>query len=132
MPISAKGLTELEVLVVDDDPDSRDLIVFVLEEDGAKVTAVSSALEALQVLQQDKFSLLISDIGMPQMDGYMLMQEIRSWTPENGGQIPGIAVTAYAGEGDQQQALAMGYQCHLAKPIDPMKLLTTIAELIKI
>ncbi len=89
MPISAKGLTELEVLVVDDDPDSRDLIVFVLEEDGAKVTAVSSALEALQALQQDKFSLLISDIGMPQMDGYMLMQEIRSWTPESGGQIQG-------------------------------------------
>lgn len=74
--------------------------------------------------------MLLSDIGMPDMDGYMLMQQIRSLPPEQGGQVPAIALTAYAGEINYQQAMAAGYQRHLSKPIEPENLVQTIAELL--
>ncbi|MBR8834211.1 MAG: PAS domain S-box protein [Stigonema ocellatum SAG 48.90 = DSM 106950] len=125
-------LEGLLVLVVDDDADSRDLIAFILEQDGATVWSVASAVEALQILARSKPDILVSDIGMPQMDGYMLMRQVRSLQPEQGGQIPAIALTAYAGETDNQQILQAGFHKHITKPVDPAELVTVIATLVKI
>ncbi|MBW4646690.1 MAG: response regulator [Goleter apudmare HA4340-LM2] len=124
-------LDGIKVLVVDDDPDSRDFVTFVLEQDGANVIAVTSALAALQVLAGDKPDVLVSDIGMPNIDGYMLMRQIRTWTPEQGGQIPAIALTAFASKLDQQQAIAAGFQMHLPKPLNTETLVQAIVRLVK-
>ncbi|MEH2115243.1 PAS domain-containing hybrid sensor histidine kinase/response regulator [Nostoc sp.] len=124
-------LADTQVLVVDDEPDIRDLITFILQDYGVEVTAVASAQEALQALSESIPDVLISDIGMPKTDGYMLMREVRSRSPGQGGSVPAIALTAYAGEMNQQQALAAGFQMHISKPVDPDVLLKAIADLIK-
>ncbi|MHC5856430.1 PAS domain S-box protein [Nostoc sp.] len=124
-------LADTQVLVVDDEPDIRDLITFILQDYGVEVTAVASAQEALQALSESIPDVLISDIGMPKTDGYMLMREVRSRSPQQGGSVPAIALTAYAGEMNQQQALAAGFQMHISKPVDPDVLVKAIADLIK-
>jgi len=123
-------LTGIRVLVVDDDVDSREFIAFVLEQLGAQVSTVTSAGEAIASLEQLPPDILLSDIGMPDMDGYMLMRQIRAMPPEQGGQILAIALTAYAGEIDRQQALAAGFQHHLAKPVEPDELVKVILNLL--
>ncbi|MEH2278487.1 MAG: PAS domain S-box protein [Nostoc sp.] len=123
-------LSNTQVLVVDDEPDIRDLITFILQDYGMQVTAVSSAEEALQALSESIPDVLISDIGMPKRDGYMLMREVRARSPKLGGHVPAIALTAYAGEMNQQQALAAGFQIHISKPVDPDVLLKAIVDLI--
>ncbi|MCC5607127.1 PAS domain S-box protein [Nostoc sp. CHAB 5834] len=123
-------LSDTQVLVVDDEPDIRDLITFILQDYGVQVTAVSSAQEALQALSESIPDVLISDIGMPKTDGYMLMREVRSRSPGQGGRVPAIALTAYAGEMNQQQALAAGFQMHISKPVDPDVLVKAIVDLI--
>ncbi len=100
-------LTGMQILVVDDDRDSLDFVAFVLEEDGADVVAVSSALEALQVIEQQKPDVLVSDIGMPDMDGYTLIRQLRTWSTEQGGEIPAIALTAFASKRDREKALEL-------------------------
>ncbi|MGF1933673.1 MAG: AAA family ATPase [Nostoc sp. ChiQUE02] len=122
-------LSGLEILVVDDDADMREFLPFMLEQYGATVTVVASAIEALTTLSQSLPNLIVSDIGMPEMDGYMLMQQIRSLEPEQGGTIPAIALTAYAGEIDRQQAIAVGFQQHISKPVDPEELVKAIVSL---
>lgn len=124
-------LSDIKILIVDDEPDTRELVAFVLEQQGAQVTVATSAHQALLILPQTKPDILLSDIGMPDMDGYMLIQQVRQLTPEQGGQIPAIALTAYAGDMNQQQALAAGFQRHIAKPIEPEKLIYLICSLIK-
>ncbi|MFN6514705.1 MAG: ATP-binding protein [Nostoc sp. CreGUA01] len=124
-------LTGIRVLVVDDDNDSRDFIGFVLEQDGAFVISISSALEALQILAEVKPDVLVSDISMPEMDGYMLIQQVRTWTPEQGGQIPAIALTAFARNDDRQAALKSGFQMHLSKPINPEELIAAIVQIVE-
>ncbi|MFN6514695.1 MAG: response regulator [Nostoc sp. CreGUA01] len=121
----------LKILVVDDDPDSLELISFVLEHSGATVTPVSSAIEVLEILPKLQPDLLVSDIGMPEMDGYMLLRQIRLMSPEQGGKIVAIALTAYAGEGNEQRAMEAGFQAHISKPIDPVQLIETIANLVQ-
>jgi CheY-like chemotaxis protein len=148
-PLVANGdLQGLRILVVDDETDSREFVAFVLEQAGAVVTDVGSGGEALRVLAQSELDLIISDIGMPEMDGYMLIQQVRapeSWPesaqPESAQLvqqleqepvnqlIPAIALTAYAGEFDRQQALAAGFQCHFAKPVEATALIAAAAEL---
>ncbi|MFW9261940.1 PAS domain S-box protein [Nostoc sp. CALU 546] len=123
-------LSDTQVLVVDDEPDIRDLVTFILQDYGVEVTAVASAQEALQALSESIPDVLISDIGMPKTDGYMLMREVRSRSPQQGGSVPAIALTAYAGEMNQQQALAAGFQMHISKPVDPDVLVKAIADLI--
>ncbi|MEH2027388.1 hybrid sensor histidine kinase/response regulator [Nostoc sp.] len=123
------NLNGLQALLVDDDRDSREFIAFLLEQYGAQVTEAQSASEALSSLERAKFDLLISDIGMPDMDGYTLIRQIRKQSPDRGGNIPAIALTAYAGEIDQQLALAAGFQQHISKPIELevlMKVILTI------
>ncbi|MGJ5631761.1 PAS domain S-box protein [Nostoc sp. CALU 1950] len=122
--------SDTQVLVVDDEPDIRDLVTFILQDYGVEVTAVASAQEALQALSESIPDVLISDIGMPKTDGYMLMREVRSRSPQQGGSVPAIALTAYAGEMNQQQALAAGFQMHISKPVDPDVLVKAIADLI--
>ncbi|QMS86639.1 response regulator [Nostoc edaphicum CCNP1411] len=125
-------LNGIRVLVVDDDADSRDFVAFVLEQDGAFVIAVSSAYEALQTLAEVKLDVLVSDISMPDMDGYMLIHQVRNLIPEQGGQIPAIALTAFARNDDQQEALKAGFQMHLPKPLNPEELVAAIAQLLDI
>ncbi|MEH2166914.1 MAG: ATP-binding protein [Nostoc sp.] len=128
-PIKESDLSGIHILVVDDETDSREFIAFVLEERGAIVTAVGSGTDALQAIAQSIPNTIVSDIGMPEMDGYMLMRQIRTLGLEQGGQIPAIALTAYAGELDRQQAIAAGFQCHVPKPIDPEVLVAIVVEM---
>jgi CheY-like chemotaxis protein len=88
-------------------------------------------MEALTALDQFKPDVLICDIGMPDVDGYMFMRQVRQRSPEAGGEVPAIALTAYASELNQQQALAAGFQKHIAKPVEPDKLASAIATLVK-
>ncbi|MBW4574124.1 MAG: response regulator [Aphanothece sp. CMT-3BRIN-NPC111] len=123
-------LARLCILAVDDEVDNLELLQFILEEAGATVISVSSATDALQQLNESKPDILIADIGMPQIDGYTLIRQIRQLSPEQGGQILAIALTAYAGETNQQQALAAGFQRHLPKPVEPETLVQTIEQLL--
>ena len=125
-PEQSFNLSGIKVLAVDDDADARDLVVFLLENCGASVKAVSNAADALAVLTQSVPDLLLSDIGMPDTNGYLLLQQVRALPKEQGGLVPAIALTAYAGEIDYQQALAAGFQRHLSKPLDPQKLVQAI------
>jgi CheY-like chemotaxis protein len=122
-------LTGLRVLVVDDDADARDLFTRVLEEYDARVTAVASAGAALTTLTRWKPDVLVSDIAMPEESGYVLMRKIRRLTPEHGGTIPALAVTAYAGPDDAELAFSAGFQAHVAKPIVPVHLALVVGEL---
>lgn len=124
------GLGGLYILVVDDDVDTGEFITLMLEQSGAEVTAVTSAGEALEIIARTKVDLLLSDIGMPGIDGYMLMQLIRAMPPEKGGKMPAIALTAYAGEINQKKAIAAGFQKHLVKPVEAEKLFMGISEVL--
>jgi PAS domain S-box-containing protein len=124
-------LAGVQILLVDDQADVREFFSFALEQYGATVTTVESAAEALEILAQSKPDILLSDIGMPLMDGYMLLREVRKLPPEQGGQIPAIALTAYAGEINYNQAMAAGFQKHLPKPVDPADLATAIDQIIR-
>jgi signal transduction histidine kinase/ActR/RegA family two-component response regulator len=124
----ALTLQGIQILAVDDDADNLELITFVLEQAGASVISVSSATEALQRLKQTQFDILLADIAMPEMDGYTLLRFLRGMPPEQGGAIPAIALTAYAGEINQQQAITAGFQLHIPKPIDPEVLIEAIAQ----
>ncbi|MDF5717263.1 MAG: PAS domain-containing protein [Rhizonema sp. NSF051] len=121
---------DLRILIVDDDVDTREFIKFLLEDHKASVTVATSANEAYAILAQSKFDLLISDLGMPEVDGYNLINQIRAMPPELGGEIPAIALTAYATEIDRRRVLAAGFQQHIAKPVEPDKLLAAIADLL--
>jgi len=128
--MSSLPLARLRILVVDDEPDSRDFVAFVLEESGAEVISLSSAAEALESIAQTAPDLLVSDIGMPHMDGYMLIRHIRTQlAPQNRGLVA-IALTAYAGEANERQILQAGFDKHLSKPIDPTELIATVARAI--
>ncbi|WP_392530898.1 PAS domain S-box protein [Nostoc sp. C117] len=124
-------LLGVQILLVDDQADVRDFFSFALEQYGATVTSAADATEALEVLAEFKPDILLSDIGMPLMDGYMLLREVRKLPPEQGGQIPAIALTAYAGEINYNQALAAGFQKHLPKPVEPIDLAKAIVNLIR-
>jgi CheY-like chemotaxis protein len=123
-------LTGIRVLIIDDDPDSRELISMVIAQAGAEATTVASAAEFLNVLESFQPDVVVSDIGMPEVDGYTLLRQVRSLSPDQGGQVPAIALTAYAGEIDRQQAIAAGFQKHIVKPIEPDKLVVAIVSLL--
>ncbi|NMG06318.1 PAS domain S-box protein [Brasilonema sp. UFV-L1] len=126
----ALTLQGIQILAVDDDADNLELVTFVLEQAGASVISVSSATEALQRLKQTQFNILLADIAMPQMDGYTLLHQVRAMPPEQGGATPAIALTAYAGEMNQQEAIAAGFQLHIPKPVDPEVLIEAIAQIV--
>ncbi|MBF2027947.1 MAG: response regulator [Oscillatoriales cyanobacterium C42_A2020_001] len=129
-PSPPHPLAGLHILLVEDELDTREFQAFVLKQNGANVIAVASGWEGLQVLDQFIPDVIISDVGMAEMDGYMLMQHIRSRHPEQGGTIPAISLTAYAAEVDQQKAFQAGFQAYLTKPVDPATLVKTVITVI--
>ena len=122
-------LSGLHVLVVDDEADTRELLVTALEQCGARVTAVSSVPEALEALERESFHVLISDIDVPGEDGYSLIRKVRARGADRGGNLPAAALTAYARTEDRVRALSAGFQMHLSKPVDPSELVATIAAM---
>jgi PAS domain S-box-containing protein len=128
---AAAPLTGLHILLVDDDSDTREVIGLILKQAGARITEAASAAAALEAFSQARFDLLISDIGMPDQNGYQLIQKIRAVPAALGGDVAAIALTAYAGEINRDQALAAGFQQHLAKPIEPDQLIESVVNLIR-
>lgn len=128
---SSDELRGLRVLVVDDDEDTREWLTAVLEGSGLFVTSVGSAEQALAALERQRPDLLISDIGMPEEDGYIMIRKVRALDREHGGLTPAAALTAYAGDEARRQSLSAGYQLHLAKPIDPGELVSALRNLIQ-
>lgn len=122
-------LSGLRILIVDDEPDVRQLIATMLEESGAKVIAVESGIEALKVIEPLQPDVLISDIAMPLEDGYTLIRKVRNLKVEQGGLLPAVALTAYAREEDAKCAIESGFQMHLSKPVDTTKLVMAVANL---
>ena len=127
-PLSG-SLRGLKVLVVDDEADARDLLHTVLSDAGATVETADSARAALAVLARFRPHVLVSDIGMPEVDGYQFMQRLQELWAEQGGAVPSIALTAYTRQEDKSKALAMGFTAHIGKPVDPGDLLAIIAKL---
>lgn len=123
-------LSGKHILIVEDDADMRELTSFILTQAGAQVMAAASATQALTLLASPLPDLLLCDIAMPEMDGYTLIKQVRSRPAHQGGQIPAIALTAFAGEANQRHALAAGFQGHLAKPVEPEALVTAIVDLL--
>jgi PAS domain S-box-containing protein len=123
------GLQGLRILIVDDETDALDLISMELTQHGARVTGVTSAEEALRALSQETFDVLISDIGMPQMDGYDLIRQIRKQEDGTQKPIPAVALTAYARVQDRMRAILAGYSTHVAKPVEANELVTVVASL---
>ncbi len=121
-------LDGLSVLVCDDEVDARELLCAVLTQAGAKVEAVGSANAAVEAVRHHAPSVLVSDIGMPQEDGYSLMRRVRALPASSGGRVPAVALTAYATKADVQRALAAGFQEHVAKPVDPETLVAKVAD----
>jgi len=122
------ALDGVRVLVVDDEPDARELIRRMLEECKAEVVTAGSAAEAVLILETQQMHVLVSDIGMPEVDGYEFLRQVRMLKPENGGKIPAIALTAFARSEDRTRALMSGYQVHVAKPVEPAELIATVAS----
>jgi PAS domain S-box-containing protein len=123
------SLNDLRVLIVEDEPDARELVAAVLTARGAEVVSVGSAGEALEEMDRQRFDVLVSDIGMPSMDGYELIEKVRQLPTERGGKIPAAALTAYAGVEDRMRVLSSGYQMHIPKPVEPAELTTVVANL---
>jgi PAS domain S-box-containing protein len=125
------ALDAVTVLVVDDEQDARELICQVLGQCGAVIISAASAAEGLALIQRHKPDVIVSDIGMPEKDGYQFIRELRRLPANAGGQTPAVALTAFARSEDRARAIMAGYQMHIAKPIEPHELLVTIASLAK-
>jgi CheY-like chemotaxis protein len=117
------------VLVVDDEADARELVSEILRRAEAEVCAVSSVREAFESMGSAIPDVVVSDLGMPEQDGYSMIQTLRQLPSDRGGQIPAIALTAYAREEDRLRALSAGFQMHLTKPVEPDRLVEAIAYL---
>jgi signal transduction histidine kinase/ActR/RegA family two-component response regulator len=120
-------LDGLMVLVVDDEPDANELTQTVLASCGAEVKVAASGPQALEILDRWRPHLLVSDIGMPGQDGYALIREVRRREPHQGGDIPAVALTAYARLEDRVRILTAGFQMHVSKPVDPLELAAVVA-----
>jgi hypothetical protein len=125
---SLTRLDGLSVLVVDDEPDSNDVVQTLLGSCGAAVRVAASARQALDILDRWRPDLVVSDIGMPGEDGYALIHQIRQRPPDRGGEIPAVALTAYARVEDRVKILTAGFQMHVTKPVDPTELVAVVAS----
>jgi CheY-like chemotaxis protein len=126
----AKELYGLKVLVVDDDADTRDLLEWVLKRAGAEVTAVSSARDALAAVDASSPHVIVSDIAMPDEDGYSLVKKLRARGAEKGGRIPAVALTAHSLVQDRLLSLRAGFQSHVPKPVIPEELVEVVASVV--
>lgn len=127
-----KELYGLRILVVDDDVDTRDLLEWVLQRAGAEVKTVASAREALGALEKERPHVLVSDIAMPDEDGYSLLRKVRALPPEQGGKVPAVALTAHSLVQDRIQSLRAGFQSHVPKPVVPEELVEVIASIVQL
>ena len=137
LPAVPESLEGVCILVVEDDDNAREVVTYLLEMHGATVVATDSATAAIAALTQTasasaKVDIILSDIGMPGVDGYMFMRQVRALPPEQGGSTPAIALTAYASEVDHRQSALAGFQKHIAKPIEFEKLIKAIAHLLRL
>jgi PAS domain S-box-containing protein len=123
------NLEGVRVLIIDDEPDALEFLRFILKRSRAEVAAVSSTDDALAELERFRPDLIISDIGMPDRDGYDLIRALRALPPERGGMLPAVALTAYARSEDEARALREGFQAHIPKPFEPAQLITAVATL---
>jgi CheY-like chemotaxis protein len=126
----ASQLQGLRVLVVDDERDTREVISAMLSRYGAKVRTAASAYEGLSTLREWRPDALICDIGLPVEDGYQFINQVRALPKEEGGEIPAVALTAFAGTQDRYRALSTGFQLHVAKPVEPVELARVVARLV--
>jgi CheY-like chemotaxis protein len=125
----ALALTGMRVLVVDDEADARELLVTVLEQFGAQPRAAGSVAEAMKALEELRPDVLVSDIGMPGEDGYVLLRKLRMLEAQRGWpSVPAVALTAYARGEDRRRALLSGFRMHVPKPVEPIELAEAIAR----
>jgi PAS domain S-box-containing protein len=125
----ALSLEGLRVLLVDDETDGRELVTIMLEQNGVQVKAAASADEALRTFAEWRPDVLVSDIGMPEEDGYSLIRKVRALPLEQGGNVPAAALTGYVGQEDYLKALSAGYHSHIKKPVELDELITVVASL---
>lgn len=130
VPAPVRRLDKRRILVIDDDPDGRDLLALLLEEHGAHVKQAASAQDAMSSLWQEPFDVVVSDLGMPGKDGYQFIQEVRGLSPSPLSKIPAIALSAYARPEDRKRSLAAGFQVHIAKPYSVAGLLDAVQEVL--
>lgn len=123
-------LYSTRVLIVEDDVDSLEMLKLVLESSGAVVTSVDRTQKAVEELTRHQFDVIISDLGLPEMDGHDLIREVRGPLGLDAVHLPAIALSGYAAEEDRQRSLASGFQLHLQKPLDISTLASTIKELL--
>ena len=128
---ATSSLKGIKVLVVDDDEDAREMLGAALNSYGAEVITAAGALKALDALASENIDVLVSDINMPEVDGYELIRRVRAMKPEQGGRIPAVALTAYARAEDRLRALKSGFQTHMPKPVEPAELEVVVATLAK-
>jgi CheY-like chemotaxis protein len=126
---SDKPLSGIKVLVVDDETDARQLVRRVLKDCGAEVAVAESAAEALRLIESVRPDALVSDVGMPDRDGYDLIHQVRGRIAAKA--LPAVALTAFARSDDRKRALLAGFQSHVAKPVDPAELVAVIASLVE-
>jgi CheY-like chemotaxis protein len=129
----AQALAGMRILVVDDEPDCAGLTSYLLSQWGADVKIAISAFEALEFFERYEQwppDIMVSDIQMPGLDGYTLMRKVREMAPDRGGDIPAIALTAYTRAEDRIRALLAGFQIHIAKPFEPIELLTVVESIL--
>jgi signal transduction histidine kinase/CheY-like chemotaxis protein len=127
-PCQLPDLAGVVVLAVDDQADARELMRRVLEDCGARVMTAASAAEALELVEREKPDLIVSDLGMPEADGFELLKRLRTLGPERGGNIPAIALTAFARSEDRMKVLRAGFRIHISKPVDPAELCVAVAN----
>jgi len=127
-PACLRLLDGLRVLVVDDEPDARDMLGTMFVQYGAQVTTAANSREALEALERWKPDVMVSDVGMPHEDGYSLISRIRALEPERGGRIPAVALTGYASAEDRMRLLSAGYQKHVTKPFEVDELAALVAS----
>jgi len=130
MPDQVMGLSGIRILVVDDQSDARELIATILRQYGAVVHVAESTAAALEALESETFDALVSDIGMPLEDGYVLIKRLRAMVERpDVARLPAVALTAYARKEDQKQALESGYDVHVVKPVEPGRLVAALRKL---
>jgi CheY-like chemotaxis protein len=126
---SLPDLTGVRVLVVDDDPNVRDAVTFVLQHFGATVTPAGSVQEALRALRAVRHHVLLSDLAMPDEDGFALIRQVRAQEPGEGGCIPAASFSARSGPEDEARARESGFDIHLGKPVEPIRLAEVVGLL---
>jgi CheY-like chemotaxis protein len=125
------SLKSVRVLVVDDEDGAREIASAILTQAQAEVRTAASARDALAVMEEWRPDVLVADIGMPDVDGYEFMRQVRARSPQSGGDVPAAALTAYARTQDRMRVLSAGFQIHVPKPIQPAELVTVVASLAK-